>query len=269
MRHQAELFFTALGFFTRLPVPAWVPWSPERLRHAVRYLALVGWVVGLAGAAGYLALSWLLPPALAVVLSMALTIRLTGALHEDGFADACDGLGGGWDKAQALAIMKDSHIGSYGAIGIVLMLLAKAAALVELAAIGSFGAQGMPDGIVAALLVAHPLSRLAATSLIQLLPYARDDDSSKSRPLAQRLTPAGLAIAGLCGLLPLALLTPAAAVAAVTATALLTLWFARLFLRRLGGHTGDLLGAVQQAAELACYVGLLAAPRLAAPFAAA
>ena len=133
MRYQLELFFTALGFFTRIPVPAWVPWSAERMNHAARYFALVGWVVGAVGALGYLALAWLLPPAVAVILSMALTIRLTGAFHEDGLADSCDGLGGGWDKAQVLAIMKDSRIGSYGSIGIVLMLLAKTAALIELA----------------------------------------------------------------------------------------------------------------------------------------
>jgi adenosylcobinamide-GDP ribazoletransferase len=163
MREQFALFFTALGYFTRLPVPARVAWSPQRLARAAAYLPLVGWVVGLAGAAALYALAQVLPASLAVILSMALTIRLTGALHEDGFADACDGLGGGWDKAQILAIMKDSRIGSYGTIGMVLMLLAKAAALVELAAIG-------PATAAVALLVAHPLSRLAAASLIHLLP---------------------------------------------------------------------------------------------------
>ena len=168
MRDQLELFFTALGFFTRLPVPAWVPWSSERMHHAARYFALVGWVVGGAGALGYLALAWLLPPAVAVVLSMALTIRLTGAFHEDGFADSCDGLGGGWDKAQILAIMKDSRIGSYGTIGMVLMLLAKAAALVELASPAVQGA-----GVALALLVAHPLSRLAATVVLHRLLRSR------------------------------------------------------------------------------------------------
>ena len=113
MREHLARFFTALGYFTRLPVPAWVAWSPERLARAAAYLPLVGWVVGLAGAAALAALALVLPVSLAVLLSIALTVRLTGALHEDGFADACDGLGGGWDKAQILAIMKDSRIGSY------------------------------------------------------------------------------------------------------------------------------------------------------------
>ena len=219
MRYQLELFFTALGFFTRIPVPAWVPWSAERMNHAARYFALVGWVVGAVGALGYLALAWLLPPAVAVILSMALTIRLTGAFHEDGFADSCDGLGGGWDKAQVLAIMKDSRIGSYGTIGMVLMLLAKAAALVELAepaalaSLAGSAASVLPAdpmspgvGVALALLVAHPLSRLAATVVMHHLPYVRADDSAKSAAVARPLAPAELALAAACGLIPLLLL---------------------------------------------------------------
>jgi adenosylcobinamide-GDP ribazoletransferase len=270
MRYQLELFFTALGFFTRIPVPAWVPWSAERMNHAARYLALVGWVVGAAGALGYLALAWLLPPAVAVILSMALTIRLTGAFHEDGLADSCDGLGGGWDKAQVLAIMKDSRIGSYGTIGMVLMLLAKAAALVELAepaalaplagsATSVLPADPMSPGVgvALALLVAHPLSRLAATVVMHRLPYVRADDSAKSAAVARPLAPAELALAAACGLIPLLLLPPASALGALLAAAAVTVWTARLFRRRLGGYTGDLLGATQQASELAIYLGLL------------
>ena len=253
MREHLARFFTALGYFTRLPVPAWVAWSPERLAHAAAWLPLVGWVIGLAGAAALHGLTLVLPASLAVILSMATTIRLTGALHEDGFADGCDGLGGGWDKAQILAIMKDSRIGSYGAIGIVLMLLAKAAALIELAGTS-------PATAALALLVAHPLSRLAATTVLHALPYARSDDGSKAAPVAQRLNRAELAMASAFGLLPaLVLLTPLQTLAVLALAALVTLWLARLFVRRLGGHTGDLLGAVQQAAELACYVGILGA----------
>ena len=262
MRYQLELFFTALGFFTRIPVPAWVPWSAERMNHAARYFALVGWVVGAVGALGYLALAWLLPPAVAVILSMALTIRLTGAFHEDGFADSCDGLGGGWDKEQVLAIMKDSRIGSYGTIGMVLLLMAKAAALIELARLGTQGLSGDLAGmgmLPVALLVAHPLSRLAATSLIHVLPYVREDESAKSAALAKRLSTTELSIAAGCGLLPLALLAPTQIVAVVLAVLGVTAWAARMFRRRLGGYTGDLLGATQQVTELACYLALLAA----------
>ena len=252
LRYQLELFFTALGFFTRLPVPAWVPWSPERLNHAARFFPLVGWIVGGIGAASYLALAQILPVTLAVVLSMAITIRATGAFHEDGWADACDGLGGGWEKLQALTIMKDSRIGSYGTVGLVLMLLAKAAALVEIATTGDVK-------VAVALLVAHPLSRLASTSLIHLMEYVREDESAKSKPLARRLSKVELSIATVFGAAPLALLAPLEVAGALGAAAGVTAWAARVFHRRLGGYTGDCLGAAQQASELACYLGILIA----------
>jgi adenosylcobinamide-GDP ribazoletransferase len=250
MRYQLELFFTALGFFTRVPVPNWVPWSVERLNHSARYFPLVGWVVGAAGALSYLALAAVLPVSLAVVLSTAITIRLTGAFHEDGWADTCDGLGGGWDKLQVLTIMKDSRIGTYGTAGLVLMLLAKMLALIEISRDGH-------AAVAIALLVAHPLSRLASTSLIHTLDYVREDEDAKAKPLARRLSRNELTIAACFGLLPLILIGPLAALVALIFIGLTTLWAARMFKRRLGGYTGDCLGATQQCTELACYLGIL------------
>ena len=93
MRTRLELFFIAIGFFTRLPVPGWSA-SPRKSSATRRYLPLVGWLVGLAGVAVYLLAVQVLPVDVAVVLAMAATIRITGAFHEDGWADACDGLGG-------------------------------------------------------------------------------------------------------------------------------------------------------------------------------
>ena len=250
MRYQLELFFTAMGFFTRIPVPGWVPWSMERLNHSARYFPLVGWVVGLIGAGSLALFALVLPVALAVLLSMAVTIRLTGAFHEDGWADTCDGFGGGWDKSQTLAIMKDSRNGTYGTVGLVLMLLAKAAALTTLAADNVWIA-------AAALLVAHPLSRLASTSLIHTMDYVREDELSKAKPLARKLGSHELAIAAFFGLLPLVLLTPARALLACFLVALATLLAARAFRRKLGGYTGDCLGAAQQVTELVCYLALV------------
>ena len=248
---QLELFFIALAYFTRLPVPGWVAFAPEKLSHAARFLPLVGWLVGATGAAVFWLAAQVLPIDIAVVLSMAATIRVTGAFHEDGWADTCDGLGGGWTKARVLEIMKDSRIGSFGAISLMLLLLGKYHALTDLGA-----EQDYP--LVAALLVAHPLSRLAAVSLMAVLDYARADDSSKSAPVARRLTTAELGLATLFGVLPLLLLNPREALAALVATAAVTLWALRTFARRLGGYTGDCLGAVQQVSEIAFYLGLLA-----------
>ncbi len=246
IRHELELFFNALRFFTRLPVPGWVGHSTELLNSAARYFPAVGWVVGVMGAAVFWILGFWLPANLALLLSMAATVLLTGAFHEDGFADSCDGFGGGWDKAQVLAIMKDSRIGSYGTVGMGLMLACKFVALAEMA----------DEMIVLALLAAHPLSRLASTALIRVLDYVRDDDSSKSRPLAHRLSKGGLAWAALLGLLPLMLLEPMEALFVLILVALTTWLSGRYFVKRIGGYTGDCLGATQQLTELAAYLGL-------------
>ena len=114
LAQEVRLFFTALQFFTRVPVPAWVGFQSEWLQQCVRYFPLVGALVGLWGHA-----CWPQPAcgglAVAVVLSMAATIWLTGGFHEDGWADTCDGLGGAVSRDRALTIMKDSRLGAYGA----------------------------------------------------------------------------------------------------------------------------------------------------------
>lgn len=250
MRRELELFFNALRFFTRLPVPAWVGWSTGLMNASARWFPAVGWIVGVVGAAVLGVSGQWLPFALAVVLSTAATIRLTGAFHEDGWADVCDGFGGGWQREQIMTIMKDSRIGAYGAIGLVLMLAAKLAAL-----------SSMPlTTAMMALLVAHPLSRLCSTALIYSMTYARDDDPegvSRAKPLAVKLSGSGMAWATLCGLAPLlALPSPTQSASAGALAVLVTVMAARHFQRRIGGYTGDCLGAVQQLSELAVYVAL-------------
>lgn len=112
-------FFTALMFFTRIPVPGSIPYSKELLNKALRFFPLVGGIVGGIGA-GILWLGMLIFPfPLALLLSMVVTIFITGAFHEDGFADFCDGYGGGITKERILEIMKDSRLGTYGTIGLI------------------------------------------------------------------------------------------------------------------------------------------------------
>ncbi|HEU6453956.1 MAG TPA: adenosylcobinamide-GDP ribazoletransferase [Roseateles sp.] len=251
MRAQLEYFFAALRFFTRLPVPAWVGHSEAQLNRATRYFPLIGWIVGLIGAAVTWAAAWVLPLSIAVLLGMAATLLTTGAFHEDGFADSCDGFGGGWSKEDVLRIMKDSRIGSYGAIGIGVLLLTKWNALYEL-----------DDRVLSALVAAHPISRAAATTLIYALDYVRDEDG-KSKPLAVRIGGGELAMAWLFGLLPTALLgwllSWQLALQAVLAVVAVTVLMAAYTRRRIGGYTGDVLGATQQLAEVFFYLGLLCA----------
>jgi adenosylcobinamide-GDP ribazoletransferase len=184
-------------------------------------------------------------------------VLLTGGFHEDGWADTCDGLGGAVGRERALVIMKDSRIGAYGAMGLVLMLGLKAAALASLPLVAA----------VPALLLAHTASRAAAVLLIRLLPYAGDVEHAKAKPLARTISRAGMAVAlGWVALLAvaLALCQPAwraALVLGLALAALTTAICARTWRRCLGGYTGDTLGATQQLAELAVLLGWLVAWR--------
>lgn len=248
IHRELDYFFAALRFFTRLPVPARVGHSVEQLNHATRWFPAVGGIVGAVGAGVTLAATQFWLPAIAVLLGMAATLLVTGAFHEDGLADAIDGLGGGWTREDALSIMKDSRIGSYGAIGLGIALLTKFSALSQLLAV-------LPaPTFAAALVAAHAVSRLAATALIYFLGYAREE--GKAKPLATQLTGGELAFAALCALAPCLLLPPAQTAVAWALVVLVVLLAARKFVRRLGGYTGDCLGATQQLAEIAFYLGL-------------
>ncbi len=244
MKRELRLFFTALTFFTRIPCARWSGQAQEDLNHAARYFPLVGSVVGAAAALVYIITVRFFPQELAVLASMAASLRLTGAFHEDGLADAADGLGGGWTKEQVLEIMHDSRLGSYGAVVLFLGLLGKFEALAHLA----------PALVPAVLIVGHALSRFCAVLVISTQQYVRP--GGKAKPLATKLSPPGLALAALFGLLPLALLAPQLLWALVPVAAA-WLWFSRILQRRLGGYTGDCLGAMQQICELAFYLGVL------------
>jgi len=249
--HQLRLFFIALQFFTRIPVPRWVGFDVRWLQHASRYFPAVGIVVALATIVVYIIASLLWTQSIAVLLSTIAGIYLTGAFHEDGFADTCDGLGGGSTPEHALEIMKDSRIGAYGAIGIGLMLALKWMALSSLPS----------PAVVSALLIAHPLSRLAAISLVWRMEYAKAN--GKAKPIAQQMSNREFGIAAGTTFLPIALLCltgllPVSGVACgIFFAAIATFWLARLFQRRIAGYTGDTLGAVQQVAEVAFYLGVL------------
>jgi adenosylcobinamide-GDP ribazoletransferase len=251
IRREAEYFFAALRFFTRLPAPAWVGHSAEQLNHAARYFPLVGILVGAIGAGVTLAAAQVWPTAIAILLGMAATLLATGAFHEDGLADSVDGFGGGWTREDVLRIMKDSRIGSYGAIGIGMVLLAKFEALANLGSVSPWLTFAI------AIVAGHSVSRFASTTLIYALDYARDDASSKSKPLATRMGKGELAVAALFGLAPCTLLPWPKAGVALALVALITALAARQFVRRIGGYTGDCLGATQQLTELAFYLGLL------------
>ena len=245
LRNEFEYFFGAIRFFTRLPVPRWVGHSSEALGRSSRYFPAVGLLVGGIAALTFFLISFFWPKTLAVLASMAITIYITGAFHEDGWSDTVDGFGGGWEKAQILAIMKDSRIGSFGAVALVILLLAKFCALIEVD----------PMIIPAALIAWHGFSRLCAATLLRTLNYVRDE--GKSKPLSTRIGWGELAFAALTVLPPFFWLPARQSLVGIVFAMFATLWMARMFKRRIGGYTGDCLGATQQLAELAFYGGLL------------
>lgn len=247
LRYELCLIFTALQFFTRVPVPAWVGYSPRQLNDSARHFPLVGIFVGACCALVFIAAVRWWPPSVAVTLAMIAGVLLTGGFHEDGLADACDGLGGGMSRARALEIMKDSRVGSYATLGLGLVLLLKYSALTAVS----------PTSVPWVMVAAHAASRFMSVSLMFELDYVREDADAKSKPIAQGLSGPSLAWAALAGLVPALAMGPAGW-GAVAAAILLRQLALRLFRRRLGGYTGDCLGAAQQACEAAFYLGWLA-----------
>lgn len=261
LRQALRHYLVALQFFTRIPVTgrlaAWVDFRPEMLRAASAHFPGVGWVVGACACSVY-ALLYLglgaapATPWVAAALSTAATVLLTGGFHEDGLADVADGLGGSQERERALEIMKDSRIGAFGAMALVLALLAKTSLLALL------GQRGLSPAL-AALAGAHVASRFFPLLLVRALAYVGDSGRSKSKPLADRITPPQLASAAAWCLAPLAVIALGEGLAFVLLALLLSgacsALLARWFMRRLQGFTGDCLGAVQQGAEIAFYLG--------------
>lgn len=246
--HQWELFKTALMFFTRIPVRL-VNFQESHLNDSVQYFPLVGIVVGAIGGLVFWLSNLLLPGTVSVLMSMGATIYLTGAFHEDGLADAADGLGGGWQKEQVLTIMQDSRIGSYGAAALIMMLIGKFQALSHI------GVVLLP----AILISAHALSRFAGVLVIYTQSYVKAE--GKSKPLATDLSRQQLLIAAIFGLLPFGVMAwhfnEWYFLTCLIPVIIVWAWFSRLLKRRLGGFTGDCLGAMQQLTELAFYIGIL------------
>jgi adenosylcobinamide-GDP ribazoletransferase len=269
-------YLLALQFFTRIPVTGrladWVGFSPALLRASAGHFPGVGWLVG-GLLAGFTALllsalpSHVYAPLVAAALGTALGVLMTGAFHEDGLADVFDGLGGSPDRERALIIMKDSRVGAFGAIAVMLVLLTKVALLALLGSIN-------PVLMCVALFLAHVVSRSWPLLLIRLMPHVGDAAGSKSKPLADQISGKSLmtcflwCFAALASVLYvyeysnlIAIEVPGfellpGLVAAFALSALAWGLMGRWFWRRLEGFTGDCLGATQQVCELAFYLGL-------------
>ncbi len=239
----------AAVFLTRLPIRLEGGVTLKALADAVYVFPVVGALVGAAGAVVYaLAQGFGLPPLAGAVLALATMTAVTGGLHEDGLADTADALGAREDRERALAIMRDSRIGSYGAIALAFALLARTVAYGSLVEVGRFAA-------VAIAACAASRAVMPAVMLVQPSARASGLAASAGRPQPERVY-AGL---GLAAALAFLLLPTAGAFKAVAATALAAAALALWLGRRFGGCTGDTLGAIQQAAEVAFLFAVLGA----------
>lgn len=234
-------------FFTRIPCPKWVDHSKELLNKSTRYFALVGIIIGAIGGLVYYGTSHLFDQNLAILLSMMATIWITGAFHEDGFADMLDGFGGGWTKERILIIMKDSRLGTYGTIGLIFLLATKFFSLEKATGID----------FIFLMIAGHSISRFFATILIYKLPYVRDDGTGKEKPSADNMQLKSLLLNALFGLSPLFLFQEISVFIVLVPCAIATYLMGRFFNKWIGGHTGDCAGATQQIVEIIFYLSML------------
>ncbi|MDE6548915.1 MAG: adenosylcobinamide-GDP ribazoletransferase [Muribaculaceae bacterium] len=236
----------ALTFFTRIPLWKWTEIPQTYYSSVVVYWPLTGWVTG-----GFTALLlWLaaqvFPMLPAVVVALTGRTLLTGALHEDGLADLCDGFGGGTTKDRILAIMKDSHIGTYGVIGLIFYYLWFVSLVVSLPL----------EIAVAAIFASDTFAKTCAAQLVNLLPYSRPE-GAKNRISYERMSIWQALIVILTGLLPVCMLTYMDIFMAMSIIApIIVISLLILYMRhKIGGYTGDCCGA----ACLLCELSMLAA----------
>jgi len=249
IKQEWVYFCTALMFFTRIPIPFQLPYSEQIMNASQKYYAWVGLVVGTAGAIIFGCAQFAFGMPIAILLSMGATVLLTGAFHEDGFTDVCDSFGGGYGKEKIMHIMKDSRIGAYGGIGIVLLLLLKFYTLLELTALTTVWQW------ISIYIYAHSSSRFVSGTAIYTHQYVRDIDSSKSKPMAsQSLRFSALWIGFLGLLIPVVIVQDWKLLLVLPLAYVSKMLLCAYFKKHIGGYTGDCLGTIQQVSELVIYL---------------
>ena len=249
--HFYDRIWAALIFFTRLPF--WRLYQPPKACYetVVEHWPLVGWLTGGVMAATLYGASMVLPYQVAVLVAIAMRLLLTGALHEDGLADFLDGFGGGGSNRQRiLDIMKDSHIGTYGVIGLVLYLL-----------LLFFSLSSMSQEMAAlAILAADPYAKMLTAQLVSMMPYARREEEAKAKVIYRKITLVNGISLAVQGLLPIGLFVWYKGIVWETLIFIPALVMYSLYLliwRRLHGYTGDCCGAVCLMVELSVYLTLM------------
>lgn len=247
LKREWQVFLLGISIFTRLPIPVSVPYSETRKNESYKYCGLVGLIIGGMTALVYTAALMLWSTEISVVISMAFSVYITGAFHEDGFADTCDGFGGGFTTERKLEIMKDSRIGAYALLATVLILLLKYSALLSVL------------NVPTALVLAHILSRTMAVSFIYTHGYVRQAEQSKLKVSKSSSSQGDFITLTLIGMAACLLIQDmSTTIMMITMLLIARVFISRWIIKQIGGYTGDVLGAIQQLTEVLCYLILLA-----------
>lgn len=249
LQREWQAFWLAVGFLTRIPMLVRIDYSPSLMNQSSLYFPLVGLLLGILYAGLYGLISPLWNPLVCVVLVVGFHLWITGAFHEDGLADSVDALGGGYTVESRLKIMKDSRIGTYGTVALILALMLKVALLTS-----------TPE-IWFLLLIAPCLSRLTPLLLMHGLPYVSEPDKSKSKPVAETFSRPRLLIATAYTVVISGIfsrLEPLLLPFAATSIVLVAVLWGQQIRQNLGGYTGDALGASVVLTELAILLFLTA-----------
>lgn len=251
VKNELIYFATALMFFTRIPVPFTIPYSGEIMNKSQKYFAWIGLLVGLINALILYFSTQLFNLEIGIVLMMIGSVLLTGAFHEDGFTDVCDSFGGGYGKEKILTIMKDSRVGAYGAVGIILLFALKFFSIQALGAVDIYKT-------LCIVILAHTSSRFISGTMIYTHQYVTDIDVSKSKPLANKpLDGVALLVGFISVLIAFALIPDWRLILAFALAYLGKICMGWYFKKHIGGYTGDCLGSVQQVSEVLFYLGTM------------
>ena len=256
-------YLLAVQYFTRIPITGklaqWVGYSPQALQSSASHFPGIGLLVGSISCAVMLLSFQYLPqspftPLLAAFLSTFASILLTGAFHEDGLADSADGFGGSCERARTLEIMKDSRIGTYGSLALLLVVGSKISMLALLLSLN-------PPLTFATLILGHVLSRWISLLVMRILPPVIETENSKSKPLVEGIRGYHLLIGTIWGIGTFLIISPffplKTGLFGLGFALVIGIFLGRKYLQRLQGYTGDCLGATQQLTEIAFYLGTL------------
>jgi adenosylcobinamide-GDP ribazoletransferase len=253
IKSQLNLVLITWTYFTRIPLPAFlakrVDFSQATLERSARYMSFIGIVIGCIVGAVFLVYSYGFSKNLAVLLTMVTSLLITGAFHEDAIADFFDGFGGGWwSKERIMEIMKDSRLGTFGSLALISSFAIKFFTLVEL-----------PNHILPLVIVSsYAISRMLGVSFIYTHQYVRENDASYFKPLLKdKMKVSDLIPLIVFGLMPtffFAYRIHPLFLVIIPLLFIVRTLFGRVFIKKLGGYTGDCLGAVQQVTELSFYL---------------